>query len=149
MLVGRWMWRGLGEGRREGEGRRYLEVGCEHTSCDDEVGDDEAGHAEGKEDGLAGICCDCQYPARHLSNLMWDGGPGVPGCSVESTTFFACHSSGVMVFTSPCLYDDSSLFAFSSPEALTKRVLWLHRQRWPLGGRGEVLWYTYHTSSIW
>ncbi len=47
----------------------------------------------------------------------------VPGCSVESTTFFACHISGVMNLASPCLYDETSLFAFSSPDEETKRVL--------------------------
>lgn len=48
---------------------------------------------------------------------------GVPGCSVESTTFFACHISGVMNLASPCLYDETSFFAFSSPDEETKRVL--------------------------
>ena len=49
--------------------------------------------------------------------------PDIPGCSVESTTFFACHISGVIDLTCPCLYDDMSFFAFSNPDAETKSVL--------------------------
>lgn len=48
----------------------------------------------------------------------------VSGCSDESTTFFACHSSGVMSFMSPFLYDVSRFFAPSRPVAETKRVLY-------------------------
>jgi len=38
------------------EGAGGAEVGGEHAGGDDEVVDDEAGHAEGEEDGLAGVC---------------------------------------------------------------------------------------------
>ena len=34
----------------------HLEIRAEHTGRDDEVGYDKAGHTEGKEDGLAGVC---------------------------------------------------------------------------------------------
>jgi hypothetical protein len=53
----------------------------------------------------------------------------VPGCSVESITFFACHISGVIDLISPCLYEETSFFAFSRPDAETKRVLTAHGQR--------------------
>ena len=53
----------------------------------------------------------------------------IPGCSVESTTFFACHICGVIDFASPCLYEETSFFAFSRPDAETKRVLMPHCQR--------------------
>jgi len=38
-------------------------------------------------------------------------------------TFFACHISAVMDFAWPCLYDETIFFAFSRPDAETKRVL--------------------------
>ena len=47
----------------------------------------------------------------------------VPGCNVESTTFFACQSSGVIVEMPPFLYDAMRLLAFSNPEADTNSVL--------------------------
>lgn len=46
-----------------------------------------------------------------------------PGCKVESTIFFACHSSGVMDGIWLNLYAEMSCLACSSPEAETKRVL--------------------------
>lgn len=46
-----------------------------------------------------------------------------PGCRVESTIFFACHSSGVIDLSCPCLYDDMSFLAFSRPTEETKSVL--------------------------
>lgn len=48
----------------------------------------------------------------------------VPGCSVESTIFLACHSSGVMLLISPFLYLTSRSFALSRPVLPAKRVLW-------------------------
>lgn len=33
----------------------YLEVGSQHAGCDDEVGYNEAGHAEREKDGLSGV----------------------------------------------------------------------------------------------
>lgn len=47
----------------------------------------------------------------------------IPGCSVESTIFFAFHSSGLISLTCPCLYAAIRLFAFSSPAPLTSNVL--------------------------
>src|SRR5438046_5855308 len=47
----------------------------------------------------------------------------VPGCNVESTTFFAYHSSGVIVEMSLFLYDEMRLLAFSNPDAETNSVL--------------------------
>lgn len=47
----------------------------------------------------------------------------VPGCKVESITFFACHISGVIVLVSPFLYDVTSRLASSSPAEDTNRVL--------------------------
>src|SRR5436305_9374290 len=47
----------------------------------------------------------------------------LPGCKVESTTFFADHSSGVIERIWPCLYDAMSFFAFSRPAAETSSVL--------------------------
>lgn len=46
-----------------------------------------------------------------------------PGWRVESTIFFACHNSGVIDFSWPCLYADMSFFAFSRPAVETKSVL--------------------------
>lgn len=46
-----------------------------------------------------------------------------PGCSVESTTFFACHSSGVMDRSWPCLYCVTSALACSRPALDTNKVL--------------------------
>ena len=43
-------------GREAGEGGAYTEAWRQHAGRDDEVGDDEAGHAEGQEDRLAGVC---------------------------------------------------------------------------------------------
>ena len=51
----RWDLLGLGGGRI-GWVWSYLEVWGEHAGCDDEVAEDEAGHAEGKEDGFACVC---------------------------------------------------------------------------------------------
>lgn len=65
------------------------------------------------------------WPVSELS-IVEDGHKAVaflPGCSVESTIFFALHISGVIEVTSPCLYEETSLFAFSRPEEETKRVL--------------------------
>jgi hypothetical protein len=45
-----------------------------------------------------------------------------PGCSVESTIFFACHISGVICLVSPVLYEVTSCFACSRPEDETKSV---------------------------
>ena len=93
-----------------------LETGCQHAGCDYQVGYHEAGHAEGKEDWLSSVChnqpCNCSMMLAV-----------VPGCSVESTTFFACHISGVIDLISPCLYDETSFFAFSRPALETTRVL--------------------------
>ena len=50
-----------GEAGRGGERRKYLEIGCEHAGCDDEFGEDEAGHAEGEENWFAGICEETQH----------------------------------------------------------------------------------------
>src|SRR5947199_6478507 len=47
----------------------------------------------------------------------------IPGCRVESTTFFANHSSAVIDLMWPCLYDTMSFFAFSRPAAETSSVL--------------------------
>lgn len=47
----------------------------------------------------------------------------LPGCKVESTIFLACHISGVIVFASPFLYEDTSCLAFSRPEDETNSVL--------------------------
>lgn len=63
------------------------------------------------------------------STYFWEDGASArvgndpPGCKVESTTFFACHSSGVIPLRLPSLYSATSLFAFSSPALETKRVL--------------------------
>lgn len=46
-----------------------------------------------------------------------------PGWSVESTIFFACHSSGVIALICPVLYSETNLLAFSSPDEDTRRVL--------------------------
>lgn len=40
----------------------YAHVGGKHAGCDDEVGKDEAGHAEGEEDWFTGVCV-----LRHVS----------------------------------------------------------------------------------
>ena len=91
-------------------------TGRQHASCDYQVRYDEAGHAEGKEDWLSSVYhsqpCNC--------SIIF---AVIPGCSVESTTFFACHISGVIDLTCPCLYDETSFFAFSRPALETKRVL--------------------------
>ena len=50
-------------------------------------------------------------------------GSPVSGCRVESTIFFAAHSSGVIEGIWPCLYDETSFFAFSRPAEDTKSVL--------------------------
>lgn len=47
----------------------------------------------------------------------------IPGCSVESTIFFALHKSGVIDCSCPFLYAETSFFACSRPAAETKRVL--------------------------
>ena len=47
----------------------------------------------------------------------------IPGCNVESTTFFAFHSSGVIEGTRPCLYAETSAFACSRPAFETSSVL--------------------------
>lgn len=46
----------------------------------------------------------------------------IPGCSVESMTFFAVQRSGVMCWISPVLYAVSKVFARSSPEVEVKSV---------------------------
>ena len=93
-----------------------LKTGRQHASCDYQVRYNEAGHAERKKDWLSSIChnqsCNCSIES-----------PVIPGCSVESTTFFACHISGVIDLACPCLYDETSFFAFSRPAWETKRVL--------------------------
>ena len=93
-----------------------LKTGRQHAGCDDQVRNNEARHAEGKEDWLSSVChnqpCNCSMMLAV-----------VPGCSVESTTFFACHISGVIDLISPCLYEETSFFAFSRPALETKRVL--------------------------
>ena len=45
----------LSEARGREKGQLYLKTRGEHASCDYEIGDDEAGHAEGQENGLAGV----------------------------------------------------------------------------------------------
>ena len=100
----------------------YLETWRKHASRDYEVRYDEAGHTKGQEDGLSSVW---YHQPRRCSTP-----PAViPGCSVESTTFFACHICGVIDFASPCLYDETSFFAFSRPDVETKRVLMPHCQR--------------------
>ena len=47
----------------------------------------------------------------------------VSGCSVESTIFLACHSSGVMDRMAPVLYCMMSCLACSRPEEEVRRVL--------------------------
>ena len=98
-------------------GGLYLKAGREHARRDDEIGDDEAGHAKGEKDRLAGIC----DWSTTVNGFL--GSWGAPGCSVESTIFFAFHSSGVMAWICPCLYEETSFFALSRPAAETKRVL--------------------------
>lgn len=57
----------------------------------------------------------------HIYSISW--GRGVPGWIVESTTFFARHSSGVMLGIWLCLYEVMSLFAFSRPVDETNIIL--------------------------
>ena len=45
----------LSEATVRRKGQLYLKAWREHASCDYEIGDDEAGHAEGQENGLAGV----------------------------------------------------------------------------------------------
>lgn len=47
----------------------------------------------------------------------------IPGWSVESTIFLACHSSGVMCCVLPVLYSVTSCLALSSPDLPANRVL--------------------------
>lgn len=47
----------------------------------------------------------------------------VPGCSVESTTFFARHNSAFIDETSLCLYEEIRRFACSSPAEETSSIL--------------------------
>lgn len=47
----------------------------------------------------------------------------IPGCSVESTIFLACHSSGVIDCIWPCLYFVMSDFACSRPSLDVSNVL--------------------------
>jgi hypothetical protein len=82
------------------------EVGGEHARGDDQVGDDEAGHAEGEEDGEARVCragvlvgCSLLYIEYVTMSVGWC----LPGWSVESTIFLACHISGVMCLATPVL----------------------------------------------
>lgn len=73
---------------------------------------------KGKKTGSP-VSCKCQCPS-----MLWGTRRRyIPGCSVESTIFLACHSSGVMDLICPCLNDDISFFAFSRPAVETKRVL--------------------------
>ena len=60
-----------------------------------------------------------------LSNQAGDHGMlcTVPGCKVESTSFLARHSSGVIEGISPALYCASSDVASSRVARRTKRVL--------------------------
>lgn len=55
--------------------------------------------------------------------LQLNNGCPVPGCSVESTTFFAFHKSGVMEGTLFCLYKEIKLLACSKPADETSSVL--------------------------
>jgi hypothetical protein len=48
----------------------------------------------------------------------------VPGCIVESITFFALHSSGVISWILPVLYAVTSCLAFSRPVEDVNRVLY-------------------------
>jgi hypothetical protein len=50
-------------------------------------------------------------------------GSPVSGCSVESTTFFALQSSGVMSCIWPVLYATRRFLACSRPARPTRRVL--------------------------
>ena len=63
----------------------------------------------GTEGGQAGPCL------RLLSVLPWllHGYEGIPGWRVESTAFFACHSSGVIEGIFPCLYCVTRVLACS------------------------------------
>lgn len=44
------------DGEGGGKGETYAQAGGEHAGCYDEVGEDETGHAEGKEHWLARVC---------------------------------------------------------------------------------------------
>lgn len=111
----------------------YRKAWCEHSCRHDQVGEDEAGHAEGQEDGLAGVCRPCQPPRQLRAHVLfflpcpryYSGGgcSSLPGCSVESTIFLACHMSGVISLTWPVLYATMAFFARSSPCLPTKSVL--------------------------
>ena len=65
----------------------------------------------------------CPYLGTSAKQRQSKGNSIIPGCSVESTTFLACHISGVIDLTWPCLYVETRRFAFSRPDAETKRVL--------------------------
>lgn len=57
----------------------YLEARCQHSRSDDQVGENIAGHAEGKEDRLSGVCerMSINYVGRaHATNL--DAGSNRP-----------------------------------------------------------------------
>lgn len=47
----------------------------------------------------------------------------IPGCSVESTTFFARHNSAFIDETSLCLYEEIRRFAWSRPAEETSSIL--------------------------
>ncbi len=96
----------------------YLKPRRKHARCYHQVGYNKGGHAEGQEDWFPRVLqLSITTSGSYFEEVR------IPGCSVESTTFFACHNSGVIELIRPSLYEDMSLFAFSRPAAETKRVL--------------------------
>jgi hypothetical protein len=99
-------------------GVAYPHSWCEHSTGDDQVGKDKAGHAERHEDWLSGICMPVITTLHDLA-----GHKLVPGCSVDSIVFFASHRSGVISRILPVLYAVTSCFAFSRPAEDVNSVL--------------------------
>lgn len=103
----------------------YREVGRKHAARDDQVRKDERRHAERQENRLASILSAISLPFCASNAPL-----RVPGCIVESMTFFAFHSSGVISWILPVLYAVTICLAFSSPADEVNRVLHSVRGQW-------------------